>query len=111
MIDAIQKAYYQKEQNPSDEETLIALAKDLNLDSVKFANDLKSQKIEELFQNDLEKRRELKVFSFPSLILQYKKELYPINIKFNDVNALIKQIENLSRSEERRVGKECRCMS
>lgn len=96
MIDAIQEAYYQKAQNPSDEETLIALANSLNLDVNKFTSDLKSQKIEELFQNDLEKRRDLKVFSFPSLILQYKKELYPINIKYNDVNKLLKQIENLS---------------
>ncbi len=96
MIDAIQEAYYQKAQNPSDEETLITLAKDLNLDLEKFINDLKSEKIEELFQNDLEKRKELKVFSFPSLVLQYKKELYPINIKFNDVDTLVKQIENLS---------------
>jgi len=96
MIDAIQTAYYQKAQNPSDEDTLISLAKDLNLDMDIFQNDLKSEKIEVLFQNDLQKRRELKVFSFPSLILQYKKELYPINIKYNEVDKILKQIENLS---------------
>jgi putative protein-disulfide isomerase len=96
MIDAIQTAYYQKAQNPSDEDTLISLAKDLNLDMNIFQNDLKSEKIEVLFQNDLQKRRELKVFSFPSLILQYKKELYPINIKYNEVDKILKQIENLS---------------
>lgn len=96
MIEAIQEAYYQKAKNPSDEETLVSLAKDLNLDVKQFTSDLKSEKIEKLFLSDLEKRRELKVFSFPSLVLQYKKELYPINIKYNDVNKLLSQIENLS---------------
>ena len=96
MINAIQKAYYLEAKNPSDEETLISLAQDLKLDIEKFSNDLKSERIEQLFQKDLEKRRELKVFNFPSLILQYKKELYPINIEYNNVNNILKHIENLS---------------
>ncbi|WP_428025295.1 DsbA family protein [Arcobacter sp.] len=96
MIDAIQRAYYQKAQNPSDEETLVNIANELLLDKDKFIADLKSEKIEKLFQDDLEKRRELKVFSFPSLVLQYKKELYPINIKYNKVDEMLRQIENLS---------------
>lgn len=96
MINAIQKAYYLEVKNPSDEETLISLAKELEIDVEKFSNDLKSQRIEQLFQKELEKRRELKVFNFPSLILQYKKELYPINIEYNNVNNILKHIENLS---------------
>ncbi|WP_428025865.1 DsbA family protein [Arcobacter sp.] len=96
MIDAIQRAYYQKAQNPSDEEILVNIANELLLDKDKFITDLKSEKIEKLFQDDLEKRRELKVFSFPSLVLQYKKELYPINIKYNKVDEMLRQIENLS---------------
>jgi putative protein-disulfide isomerase len=96
MINAIQKAYYLEAKNPSDEKTLIELARDLKLDVNKFADDIKSEYIEELFQKNLEKRRELKVFNFPSLILQYKKELYPIAIEYNNVNMILKQIENLS---------------
>jgi putative protein-disulfide isomerase len=96
MINAIQEAYYQNAQNPSEEETLINLAINIGMDGEKFKSDLTSEKIELLLQKDLEKRRELKVFSFPSLVLQYKKELYPINIKYNDVDIILQQIENLS---------------
>ena len=96
MIDAIQEAYYQKAQNPSDENTLINLAMNLGMDKIKFKDNLRSEKIEQLFQENLEKRRKLKVFSFPSLVLQYKKELYPINIEYNNVEKIVKQIENLS---------------
>ena len=96
MIDAIQEAYYQKAQNPSDENTLINLAINLGMDKIKFKDNLRSEKIEQLFQENLEKRRKLKVFSFPSLVLQYKKELYPINIEYNNVEKIVKQIENLS---------------
>ncbi len=96
MINAIQKAYYLEAKNPSDKETLITLAKELELDIEKFTNDLTSEKIEQLLQKELNKRRELKVNSFPSLVLQYKKELYPINIQYNNVEKILSQIENLS---------------
>jgi putative protein-disulfide isomerase len=96
MINAIQRAYYQEAKNPSNQDTLIKLAIEIGLDGKKFENDLNSEKIELLFQKDLQKRKELKVFSFPSLVLQYKKELYPINIKFNDVDKILEQIEDLS---------------
>lgn len=96
MINAIQKAYYLEAKNPSDIETLLNLANDLQLDFEKFKSDLLEGKGEELLEKDLEKRRKLKVFSFPTLILQYKKELYPIQIEFNNTQKMLDQIENLS---------------
>jgi putative protein-disulfide isomerase len=73
MIDAIQEAYYLKAQNPSDATTLIALAKQIGMDEKKFEEDLKSQKIEDDLQEELNFRRSLYVRSFPSLVLKYKK--------------------------------------
>lgn len=96
MINAIQKAYYLEAKNPSDIETLLNLANDLQLDFEKFKNDLLEGKGQTLLNNDLEKRRKLKVFSFPTLILQYKKELYPIQIEFSNTKKMLNQIENLS---------------
>lgn len=96
MIDSIQKAYYQNAKNPSDIDILLELAEKLDLDFEKFKNDFLSQKSEELLQNDLEIRRKLKVFSFPTLLLQYKKELYPIQIEFNNTQKMLTQIEDLS---------------
>ena len=96
MINSIQEAYYLKAKNPSDNEVLLDLAKNLNLDFKKFKNDFESEIAQELLINDLEKRKKLKVFSFPTLVLQYKKELYPIQIEFNNPKKIVKQIIDLS---------------
>mgnify|MGYP003435668869 CR=1 FL=1 len=57
--------------------------------------DLKSDKIEEDLQYELNFRRSLNVKNFPSLILKYKKELYPINIKYNDYKSMLEQINDM----------------
>ncbi|QKF66928.1 DsbA family protein, FrnE-like subfamily [Arcobacter venerupis] len=98
MIEAIQEAYYQKALNPSDASTLIELAKNIGMDEKKFEEDLKSQKIEEDLQNELNFRRSLNVRSFPSLILKSEKELYPINIKYNDYESMLNQINNIVKN-------------
>ena len=98
MIEAIQEAYYQKALNPSDATTLITLAKQIGMDEKKFEEDLKSQKIEEDLQNELNFRRSLYVKTFPSLILKYKKELYPINIKYNDYESMLNQIKDMTEN-------------
>lgn len=95
MIEAIQEAYYLKAQNPSNQDTLISLAKKIGMDETKFQNDLNSQKAEDDLQNELNLRRSLYVRTFPSLVLKYKKELYPINIKFGDADFMLKQINNM----------------
>jgi putative protein-disulfide isomerase len=95
MIEAIQNAYYLNAQNPSDASTLIKLAKQIGMDEKKFEEDLKSNKIEEDLQNELNLRRSLNARSFPSLILKYKKELYPINIKYNDYKSMLEQINDM----------------
>jgi len=98
MIEAIQEAYYLNAQNPSNADTLIALAKDIGMDEKKFELDLKSQKIEDELQEELNFRRSLYVRSFPSLVLKYKKETYPINIKFGDSDFMLKQINNMTEN-------------
>ena len=72
---------------------IIGLGSRSGMDEKKFEEDLKSQKIEEDLQNELNFRRSLHVKTFPSLILKYKKELYPINIKYNDYKAMLNQIK------------------
>ena len=95
MIEAIQNAYYLNAQNPSDASTLITLAKQIGMNEKKFEKDLKSDKIEEDLQYELNFRRSLNVKNFPSLILKYKKELYPINIKYNDYKSMLEQINDM----------------
>lgn len=98
MIAGIQEAYYQKAKNPSDADTLIEVAKEIGLDEKKFEEDLKSPKIEQDLQDELNLRRSLYVRSFPSLVLKYKKELYPINLKYNDHESMLKQIKDLTEN-------------
>ena len=95
MIEAIQEAYYLNAMNPSDASTLIKLAEQIGMDKNKFEEDLKSEKIEEDLTNELNFRRSLHVRGFPSLVLKYKKEIYPINIQFGDHKLMLKQIENM----------------
>jgi len=98
MIEAIQEGYYQRAMNPSDASTLIQLAGEIGLDEKKFEEDLKSYKIEQDLQDELNLRRSLYVRTFPSLILKYKKELYPINIKYNEPQAMLQQIKDLTEN-------------
>ncbi len=98
MIGAIQGAYYQRAMNPSDEETLITLAGELHLDVEKFTHDLSSQEVIEIFEEELNKRRKMYVNSFPTLLLQYKKELYPINIEYNQPEKMLAHIKDLSEN-------------
>ena len=95
MIETIQEAYYLKAMNPSDSSTLVQLAKEIGMDEVKFKQDLHSEKIEEDLMKELNLRRSIHVRSFPSLVLKYKKETYPINIKFGDHKEMLAQIDDM----------------
>jgi putative protein-disulfide isomerase len=82
MIDAIQHAYYLHTMNPSDNGTLIALAVELDLDVERFTSDLVSIEIENELQSNFSLRRDLKVRSFPSLVLAQGGTLTPIGIDY-----------------------------
>ena len=69
MFHRIQRAYYQEARNPSDSETLIALAEEIGLDKSRFERDLRSPEIEDQLQEDFSLRRSLGVREFPSLVI------------------------------------------
>lgn len=98
MIKAIQEAYYLKAMNPSDEDIMIQLAINLDFDVKKFKESLNSEETIENFNEKLNLRRKLHLNSFPSLAIKYKKEVYPINIKYNEPEAVLKQIENITQN-------------
>jgi len=70
MFEALQRAYYLEARNPSLEETLIEVAGETGLDRAKFAEDLRSSQVEELFREHRALRRALGANSFPSLMLE-----------------------------------------
>lgn len=71
MFHAIQRAYYLQTRNPSDTETLVALAGEIGLDTALFGADLVSPEIDRRLHEDFALRRSLHVDSFPSLILEH----------------------------------------
>ncbi|MFA7571079.1 MAG: DsbA family protein [Sulfurimonadaceae bacterium] len=98
MLEAIQKAYYQKALNPSKTEVLAKLAHEIGLDKKHFETHLNTQETQQLLEGDLNLRRKLGVRVFPTLLLKYKKESYPIGINFNDSAKIVEQIEDLSKN-------------
>lgn len=69
MTQAIQRAYYREARNPSEEATLIALAGELGLDAVRFAQLLRDPATQRQLLAEIEQTHALGACGFPSLIL------------------------------------------
>ncbi|MBT8069069.1 MAG: DsbA family protein, partial [Gammaproteobacteria bacterium] len=78
--------------NPSEPVTLTKLAGELGLDSSLFKQDLVSGKTEKAFQGQLALRRELGVRSFPSLVLEHRGAVKPINHDYHDHGSSLAEI-------------------
>ena len=72
MYEAVQSAYFLLAKNPSEESTLITLAKESGLDADRFAADLGSAAVNQQLANELTKVREFGVTGFPSLIWHWQ---------------------------------------
>ena len=70
MIDAIQRAYYLRAMNPSNNKTLVRLAEELELDSRRFVRDLEDPETHKALLEEIRQARSLGVASFPSLVLK-----------------------------------------
>lgn len=89
MIDAIQRAYYLDARNPSDDETLIALAADLGLDGTRFAALLNAGATHQALDAEIADTRRIGATSFPSLRLQIDTSYRPITIDYNDAATML----------------------
>ena len=72
MFDAIQRAYYREARNPSDVDTLTAVARSLSppLDAQRFDRDVRSREIEAELQAGFNLRRSMGVREFPSVVVK-----------------------------------------
>jgi len=96
MLQAIQKAYYQKAMNPSLPETLQECAREIGLDVKVFIEDLTSPAIEQELQHEMQWARSMDVYSYPSLRLMHNNTLFPITVDYlhhrtmlNEINSII----------------------
>jgi len=92
MLLAIQQAYYLQALNLSNDDTLIELAKQLNMDSLQFKYDLNSNATAEKLLKEFELRDALYVHSFPAIVLDQQ---HTIKIDYNNANNILKQIHLL----------------
>lgn len=95
MILAIQNAYYLRAMNPSDYGTLTVLAQELELDGDKFNIDIDSVETENDFQEQISYSRGVGVSSFPSLLLDYKNELYRLTVDYKESQTTLNQISEI----------------
>jgi len=97
MIDAIQHAYYLRAMNPSDNSTLITLAAELKLDSERFAEDLLGAAVQKEFERQLELRRAIGVYSFPSMVLGSSGNRYKVPLDYHSTQPSREFIESVTK--------------
>jgi len=92
MIEEIQKAYYLNAQNPSDEDRLIKIAKDIGLNEKLFKEDLKSTEVNKLLLDQIQITKTMPISGFPSLVIFKDSNLEMIKIDYLESNYIINQI-------------------
>lgn len=79
MIDAIQRAYYLRAMNPSDLDTLEALAAELALDEAKFSEAIRSTRLEAILQEQVALAQRSPIDGFPSLVMDIGGQQIPVH--------------------------------
>ena len=93
MIHAIQNAYYQHAQNPSDTDTLCALAQQVGLDTDAFALALNAEATQQALLADMMLARKVGGNSFPSLFLQRDGKIRQIAQDYENAKVVLAKIE------------------
>lgn len=98
MIEAIQRAYYLRAMNPSDDEVLAQLAREIGLDEAEFCNDLLSEDVQQQLTEQIEFSRTTNISGFPSLFLQRvengegEHKVLPITIDYKNYRSTLDQV-------------------
>lgn len=86
---AIQRAYYLQARNPSDSETLLQLADELQLDSRAFADDLEAEQTHQTLHEEIQFSRRLPIRGFPSLVLERDGQWAPVPLDYHDARSTL----------------------
>lgn len=98
MIAAIQRAYYLQARNPSDRDTLIALAGELGLSGSAFAALLDAADTQDTLAAEIGTARRLGADSFPSLRLAVGGRVWPIAVDYTDPSTMRDAVHALTGS-------------
>jgi putative protein-disulfide isomerase len=95
MSDAIQRAYYLRAMNPSDADTLVQLATEINLDVDRFMSDMALEKTEDSLRQQIEFSRQSPIDGFPSLTMGVGGTLVSVQRDYQDPEPTLSHIEEL----------------
>ena len=95
MIDAIQCAYYLEARNPSDTDTLVALAEHLGLDGARFVALLNSAETRTTLEQEMTAARSIGASSFPSLRLRIAEAHWPVPVDYERADSMLDTIQEL----------------
>jgi putative protein-disulfide isomerase len=93
MTGAIQRAYYLEARNPSDGETLIALAAEIGGDATLFARDLDAAETHQALADEIARARGMGVDSFPALVLDCSGSRWRVPVEYTDAGAMLETID------------------
>ena len=96
MTYAIQRAYYLEARNPSDRDTLIALAREIGADADAFAKTLDSLETQAELEREIELIREMDAWRFPSLVLDSEGGRWRVPVDSLDAGAMLETIRMLT---------------
>ena len=95
MYAAIQQLYYLKAGNPSEYENLYQLAEELGLEQQRFIEQIHSDEIDTLLQQEIMLTEQLGAQGFPSLVLQHEGTIRFIEHSYTDVEQNLREIRSL----------------
>ena len=93
MTARIQQAYYLEASNPSDNSTLVELAAEIGLDVERFSGLLVSETLQQRLLAEIRQTRVMGIDSFPSLVVEKAGVIHPVELNYNDAQAMQQQIE------------------
>ena len=96
MITAIQRGYYLEARNPSDVDTLVALAGECGMDRQAFASLLDAPAVHGALADEIAEARNIGVQSFPSLRLCAETGCVAVSIDYNEPSRMYEQITALT---------------
>ena len=95
MINKIQTAYYMEAQNPSDDSTLITIAKSLGLNEEQFAADLNAPETQQQLESEMAMGRQLGAQGFPSMILTKDGQAQYLPLDYNSSEKVVSMVKGM----------------
>lgn len=94
---AIQQAYYLRAMNPSDEDTLLQLADEMDLDFDQFMHDLESDTLKRELLDEIAFARSIGGNSFPSWFLKVSDSYHAIPLDYESAHTTLALISELRK--------------